>query len=143
MIYNFALDRILSITEIIDIPYHDNPKFDPETYFDDMVGVTHLGKPIKITFWASREQAGYIDTKPIHSSQRVVRDKSDDGSMVFSVIVEPNWEFFSLMLGFGAGVRILTPNAVVHEMKRKMNNAIELYSIPINEYGLDAIDNET
>ncbi len=134
MLYNFALDRIESIQEMADIPYRDNPEFDPETYFDDMVGVTHWSKPVKIIFWASREQAGYIATKPVHSSQRVVRDRGEDGSLIFSVIVEPNWEFFSLMLGFGPGVRILSPNAVVREMRKKLNKALEQYSQPAADF---------
>ena len=134
-LYNFALDRIMSIKEVSDTPYRDNPQFDPDTFFDDMIGVTHWGAPVKITFWASKEQAGYIATKPVHSSQQIVRENLEDGSMIFSVVVEPNWEFFSLMLGFGAGVRILSPNAVVREMQRKLKQAIEQYSISAKEYG--------
>ena len=52
---------------------------------------------------------------------------------MFSVKVEPNWEFFSLMLGFGSGVRILSPNAVVREMKRKIKKAAEQYTDPFPE----------
>ena len=98
-----------------------------------MIGVTKWGNPIEITFWASREQALYIATKPIHPSQQIIQDKTEDGSKMFSVKVEPNWEFFSLMLGFGSGVRILSPNAVVREMKRKIKKAAELYVDPLSE----------
>ncbi len=139
-LYNFALDRIESIKEMPRVPYKDHPDFNPETYFDNIIGVTRWGEPVKITFWASKEQAGYIATKPIHSSQRIVCEKEEDGSKVFSVILMPNWEFFSLMMGFGAGVRIIAPNAIVREMKRKLNKAIELYSTPVSEFGLDDID---
>ncbi|MBR6284918.1 MAG: WYL domain-containing protein [Muribaculaceae bacterium] len=128
MIYNFALDRIEKIQAMSNIPYKDNPDFDPDTYFNDIVGVTRFGQSTEVTFWTSKHQAGYIATKPIHPSQRVVREQAEDGSMIFSVVVEPNWEFFSLMLGFGPGVRILSPNAVVREMRRKLNKACELYA---------------
>lgn len=127
MLYNFALDRILSIQTEPDIAYKDNPNFDPDTYFNDLIGVTKWGNATEITFWASREQALYIATKPIHPSQKINQDKTKDGSKVFSVIVEPNWEFFSLMLGFGPGVRILSPNSVVREIKRKIKKAAEQY----------------
>ena len=136
MLYNFALDRIESLHEMSDIPYRENTEFDPATYFEDMVGVTHWGNPVEITFWASREQAGYIATKPVHSSQQVVRGRGEDGSMIFSVTVEPNWEFFSLMLGFGPGVRVLAPNAVVREMKRKLQKALDQYAIHSSTYSL-------
>lgn len=127
MLYNFALDRILSIQTEPDIAYKDNPNFDPDTYFNDLIGVTKWGNATEITFWASREQALYIATKPIHPSQKIIQDKTKDGSKVFSVIVEPNWEFFSLMLGFGPGIRILSPNSVVREIKRKIKKAAEQY----------------
>ena len=131
VLYNFALDRILSIKAETEIPYKDNQDFDPDTYFNDLIGVTKWGNPTEITFWASREQASYISTKPIHPSQKTIKDKTKDGSKVFSVVVEPNWEFFSLILGFGPGVRILTPNSVVREMKRKIKKAAELYEEPL------------
>ena len=133
MLYNFALDRILSIQPEPDVPYKDNPDFDPDTYFDDLIGVTKWGNPTEITFWASREQAFYIATKPIHPSQTIIQDKTKDGSKVFSVRVEPNWEFFSLMLGFGPGVRILSPKSVVREMRRKTKEAALLYDAPFPE----------
>lgn len=139
-LFNFALDRIKSIETEPDVAYRDNPDFNPETYFEHLIGVTHWGDPIKITFWACKEQACYITTKPLHSSQRIVRDKSEDGSMIFSVEIEPNREFFSLMLSFGAGVRILSPNVVVREMKRSMTKALEQYSIPSSEYGFSDIE---
>ena len=133
MLYNFALDRILSIQAETDTPYKSNPDFDPDTYFNDLIGVTKWGNATEITFWASREQALYIATKPIHPSQKIIQDKTKDGSKVFSVIVEPNWEFFSLMLGFGPGVRILSPNSVVREIKRKIKKAAEQYEDKFSE----------
>ena len=44
-----------------------------------------------------------------------------------SIVMTP----FSLILGFGPGVRILTPNSVVREMKRKIKKAAELYEEPL------------
>ena len=112
-----------------DVPYRDNPDFDQEAYFANIIGVTRWSDPIRIKFWASKEQAGYIATKPLHSSQRIVGKNAEDGSMMFTVFVEPNWEFFSLMLGFGPGVRIISPQSVVKEMKRKLKKALEQYNL--------------
>ena len=73
VLFNFALDRIQSIEVETETPYQDNPDFNPETYFKHIIGVTHWSEPIEITFWASREQAGYIATKPVHSSQQIIQ----------------------------------------------------------------------
>lgn len=127
-LFNFALDRMESIEAVPDIPYRDNPDFDPDMYFENIIGVTRWGNPIRIKFWANKEQAKYIATKPIHSSQRIIGTNPEDGSMTFVLFVEPNWEFFSTMLGFGSGVRILSPKPVVKEIKRKLEKALEHYS---------------
>ena len=110
-----------------DVPYRDNPKFNPDEYFDNIIGVTRFGNPTEIIFRATKEQAGYIETKPIHKSQKIIEKNKEDGTITFSVFVEPNWEFISLMLGFGAGVRILSPEYVVEEIKRKLKKAIDAY----------------
>ena len=120
---------------VIILVHYNVAKLHILSEFCYVIGVTRWGNPVKITFWANKQQAGYIATKPIHSPQHIVRDKAEDGSMIFSVVVEPNWEFFSLMLGFGPGVRKLSPNSVVREIKRKMHKAIEQYSAPASEYG--------
>ena len=39
VLFNLALDRIVSI-EPVDIPFRDNPNFDPEHFFDDVIGVS-------------------------------------------------------------------------------------------------------
>ncbi|MBQ3634313.1 MAG: WYL domain-containing protein [Bacteroidales bacterium] len=126
-VYNFALDRIISVKVAPETAYVDNPDFEPETYFRDIIGVTKMGNATDITFWASREQASYIVTKPIHASQEVVREEAEGGGKVFRVRVEPNWEFYSLMLGFGPGVVVLTPSSVVREMKKRVLEAAEEY----------------
>ena len=117
-----------SIEAVPDVPYKDNPDFDPDVYFENIIGVTRWGHPIRIKFWASKEQAKYIATKPIHSSQKIISTNPEDGSMIFMLFVEPNWEFFSTMLGFGPGIYIISPKSVVDEMKRKLAKAIDLYS---------------
>ncbi len=126
-LYNLALDRIKGFEFAEDERYMDNPEFDPNTYFSDIIGVTRSGKAVTIKFWANKEQAAYILTKPIHPSQRVVSVGDNAGGSIFEIRVEPNYEFYAVMLGFGAGVRILSPNSVVREIKRTLHLAAEQY----------------
>lgn len=123
-LYNLALDRIITI-EPIDIPFQENPSFDSETFFNDMIGVSKdiNDKPKEITFWASVEQSKYIKTKPIHTSQKVL-NHNPDGSCVFSINVIENFELYSIFLSYGSSVKILSPKEIARRMKRK---ATELY----------------
>ena len=128
-----AIDRIDSI-KTLHIPFIES-NVDMEDYFGDSVGVTVFpDRPIEeIRLRVDAKRYPYIATKPIHPSQTIIQDKTKDGSKVFSVRVEPNWEFFSLMLGFGPGVRILSPKSVVREMRRKTKEAALLYDAPFPE----------
>ena len=111
-LYNLPLDRIKSV-EPVDVPYRENPDFDSEHFFDDVIGV--------------REQSHYIKTKPIHRSQRVVRENPEDGSCIFQIDVVINFEMYSVFMSYGPGIKIIYPRNVVMYMKDKMKEALKLY----------------
>lgn len=115
---NLALDRIKKITIASEIPYYENEDFQPETYFEDIIGVTkYEGLPkATIRFRADNKQAFYILTKPLHASQ-VLIEKGKDGSMVFEITVIVNPELYTVLMGFGAGIKVLSPEIVVKKMK--------------------------
>ena len=58
VLFNLALDRIVSI-EPADIPFRENPDFDSEHFFDDVIGVSKNMKdsPRKVRFRVTREQS--------------------------------------------------------------------------------------
>lgn len=128
LLYNLALDRIESV-EPVDVPFRDNPQFDPEHFFDDVIGVSkNVGtRPHTVTFWASREQSGYIITKPVHPSQRLLSRNKEDGSCIFQIRVVVNMEMYSVFLSYSYGVRILSPGFVVRSMRTFLYNMVSQY----------------
>lgn len=128
LLYNLPLDRIISI-EPSDEPYRENDAFDSEHFFDDVIGVSkNINTPArKITFWASAEQAKYILTKPIHSSQHIEK-RNEDGSYVFSIRVVLNIELYSVFMSYGPGVKILSPRIAVAYMRDKLRKAADMYA---------------
>lgn len=125
-VINLALDRMEKIDEEVHIPYRDNREFNSEDYFKNIIGVSKVGYVEKIEFQVSKEQVGYISTKPLHRSQ-VIKETRDDGSVVFEMAIEPNVEFYQLMMGLSDSVKILSPQSVVEEMLRRLRKAIGLY----------------
>ena len=127
MLYNLALDRIVSV-EPCDKPFRDNPNFDSEHFFDDVIGVSkNIGnKPHNITFWATPEQSKYIITKPLHPSQCLVRH-NDDGSSVFRIKVVINFELFSVFMSYGPGIKVLSPRNAFDYMRDKLREAAGYY----------------
>lgn len=128
MLKNLALDRIQSLDIAKDTTYRENKNFDPVTFFDDIVGVTKNINQVaeKVTFSVTRKHAPYIITKPIHKSQKLL-ETLKDGSVVLEIEVIPNYELQRVLLGYGDGVCVLSPNSLVRMMKRTLKNTIEGY----------------
>lgn len=128
MLYNLALDRILEIALAPDEAYQENTNFNPATFLDDVIGVTKgiNEHPQEVHFWANKENAPYVLTKPFHKSQHLV-EKEEDGSMVFQIKVVINQELHREILGFGDGIRVLSPPSLVRFIKGKLLAAAKLY----------------
>jgi predicted DNA-binding transcriptional regulator YafY len=126
-IITFALDRIQNITPQDKELFIQHKNFDPHTYFSNIIGVTRnvAEKPTTILFWASSYHAPYIKTKPIHASQKIVEEVK--GGTHFSIEVIPNFELERELFGFGEGIKILSPNNMVRQIKRKIRLMKELY----------------
>ena len=63
-----------------------NTFFDPNTFFDDLVGVTKNTGSVaeKVGFKVAAAEAPYIITKPIHRSQQVM-ERLADGSVILEM----------------------------------------------------------
>lgn len=115
-IVNLALDRILEIHDHKK-KYENNKEIDFEEYFDDIIGVTvaNEGKVERIELKVSNALFPYIQTKPIHGSQKV-KAKGEDYTVVTLDLI-PNYELESLILSYGEGMELVKPAA----LRRKLN----------------------
>lgn len=127
VLHNLALDRILSI-EPVDVPFRAHPDFDPASFFEDVIGVSkNLGdEPVELLVEVKKEQRGYIETKPLHASQTWLEDCADGGAR-YRLRVVVNFELFSVLLSYGAGLRIVAPSWIAHVMQRKLREALAAY----------------
>lgn len=140
-ILNFALDRIDDIEQMSNIKYMESDD-GIEERFDDIVGVTlpQDAQVEKILLWVSESQYPYIETKPLHGSQRIIRGARaerlykdygfDDGHFVeISCII--NTELKQLIASFIDQVVILTPMSLRAEMVDQLNGLLKRYSMRI------------
>ena len=128
VLVNLALDRIHSLEIAKEESYRENTVFDPVTFFDDLVGVTkNTGSRAEVVrFWVDRLNAPYVETKPLHKSQRVV-ERQKDGAIVFEIEVVINQELRREICGFAEGIRVLSPPMLVQQMASKFQQANDLY----------------
>lgn len=125
---NLALDRIHTIEVAEKEKFIENDLFDPQTFFDDLVGVTkNVGmKPEVVRFRVDKQNAPYVQTKPFHKSQRHI-ETGEDGSMVFELEVVINQELQREFFGFVDTIRILSPQSLVDFMEWKYKLAKHKY----------------
>ena len=125
---NFALDRIEGISINGRIMYLDNDVCDFGEYFDDMVGVTKHKDAIldKVQLWICKDQWPYIETKPLHSSQKVL-ERREDGSVVVELEVCQNWELDQLILLHAERIQVLEPASLRERIGNRLRAAAALY----------------
>lgn len=118
-ITNLALDRITTIKISKEI-YIPNTKINFDEYFEDIIGVSRTKNQdlIKITMNASTSVAPYIKTKPLHGSQRKI--KEDRCGYTFSIEVIPNFELEKMILSFGEELTVIKPNEFSHKIKTRL-----------------------
>lgn len=125
---NLALDRIHSVEIAEEERFIENDLFDPQTFFEDLVGVTkNIGMNTEtVCFWVNKENAPYVQTKPFHKSQKII-EEHEDGSKIFEINVVINQELHREFFGYVDTIKILSPKSLVDFMGWKFRLAKERY----------------
>jgi predicted DNA-binding transcriptional regulator YafY len=131
-IQNLALDRIQEVRKSLR-SYERVKEFDPDVLFNDIVGVTlpENGKVTRILMEAFGKQAKYIETKPIHTSQRIQKVKKN--SIVFSYDLIPNFELESKILAYADLVEVLKPLSLRNRIAARLIAASIGYAERLNK----------
>lgn len=125
-VVNLALDRIVAVDYDFSTPYEEHD-FDADAFYKDVVGVTvSRVRPSVVKLWIDKHNAPYVLTKPIHHSQRLVKEY-EDGSIEITFLVKPNFELERLLLGFGESMEVLKPEKLRNRIAEKLRNAAEKY----------------
>lgn len=127
-IINLALDRIISLDfdfskDFITI------NFDPETYYKNIIGVTvNTGvQPRVIQLWIDGKNAPYVITKPLHTSQRLLKT-NNDGSIIINLFLIENYELERLLLGFGDSLEVIKPERLRNRIKAILERSVKQYN---------------
>lgn len=125
--FNLALDRIQELDQAPEYAYRPNTNIDLKTYYKDVIGVTVQTRqqPKKVVVWVDASTAPYIETKPLHPSQTVVQ-RTPTG-IIIELILQLNFELEKELLGFGATVKVLSPQKLRGRMYQHMKDAVAKY----------------
>jgi predicted DNA-binding transcriptional regulator YafY len=119
-IRTYALDRVIELTV-------SEQKFIPcvvdfENYFKHSFGVTVNDdeNPVTVVLSFTPQQGKYIQAVSIHPTQEVLIDNSEEYRI--SVKVQPSYEFYEKILGYGEHVKVISPQKVVNHIKDRLHN---------------------
>jgi len=106
---NSPLDRIVSFKQT-NLLYIEKEKQQLINWFENIIGVTKQAdsKPEIIRINVNKDRVGYIATKPIHHTQKRIKQKKN-GDTVFELKIIINKEFVSTLLSFGKDVVVQKP----------------------------------
>jgi len=125
-IANLALDRIVSVSETDKI-FVVNNTIDFNEYFDDIVGVTFPkdGKVEKVKLFVTDKRWPYIETKPLHGSQK--KPQPALGGVTIEITVIINNELVQRILSFGQDIKILSPAHLQDKVKSIVTESLNNY----------------
>jgi predicted DNA-binding transcriptional regulator YafY len=118
----FALDRIKdleALTLAATGPYSQDYY---RALLDPVIGVTLNAdqKPVEVVLKASAKQIRYLESVPLHSTQRIAGEE-------VRLTIRPNVEFYQAIISLGKEIEVVSPKAVRNEVVRQLREALNLY----------------
>lgn len=125
-IATFALDRVTSVT-MSNSKYILDHSFDATTYFENSIGITVVNgfKPIKVVLSFTSIQGAYIKARPIHSSQRILKESNSILTIELNVII--THELINKILSYGKEVQVISPQSLKQTIKENLQAALGGY----------------
>jgi predicted DNA-binding transcriptional regulator YafY len=121
----FALDRIKDVV-LSDQKFVVDASFDSKSFFEYALGITVTNdKPQEIVLEFQPNLAPYVQSQPIHHSQKIIEETEMYSRVSIKVII--TIELITTILGFGDGVKVVSPSALKEQVKRTLNSCISQY----------------
>ena len=96
-------------------------------YFDDVVGVTvKRDAPIeKLLIKLSKEIWPYIESKPLHGSQKI--KSRTETEVLIELVVQINHELISLLFSYMDAIEVIEPDSLRERFKRLTETVYKKY----------------
>lgn len=119
----FALDRIVSFKVAKRVTYFEVELDWEEEYFADIIGVTNYEheSPVEIKLRFLNGRGNYVETKPLHPSQKPV-SWIDSQTADVSLYVKINNELVAMLLSYGNDLVVIEPEELTNRLKINRSN---------------------
>ena len=122
----YGLDRIEKLT-ITDERFCLPKDFSAAEYFSSYYGVVtgYDLKPEQIVIRAYRDHIPYLQSLPLHHSQRLLEDNGEYAD--FELSLAPTYDFVMRLLHVGAMIEVISPTSLRKTMKGWISDMYNLY----------------
>ncbi|WP_177762280.1 helix-turn-helix transcriptional regulator [Flavobacterium sp. I3-2] len=126
IVKSFSLDRISKL-DVLKDAFFTKINFDVEKEYQHVFGILKSDLEIeKIQILCSESQYRYLETLPLHQSQKLIRQENQN--FIISLELIPTYDFIMEILAMGKEVKVLEPKDLVIEIKAKLLENLEQYS---------------
>ena len=119
----FGIDRISDLKKT-SAPFKEDDQVFPEG-LNSVVGLNYTGEPTRVVLEADTIQAKYLQSLPLHHSQKVV--SSSKKSTQFEYHLIPNYELIQAILKLGDQIKVIEPSELKDEVMDTLTRTIKLY----------------
>ena len=121
----FGLDRISDLA-VGKAGFKLQQKFNLKEHFKNAFGIMNLEEqPDKVVIRATKEQAEYLKSSPLHHSQQI--QKETDKYVYFAYDLFPTYDFIQEILSFGNQVKVTEPKNLMDKIKELLTICIQQY----------------
>ena len=123
----FGFDRIVSYKDS-DVPFRENTRY-LDVYFNSMLGLTlnDDDEPQEVLLWVMNRDYPYLESNPIHESQKLVREEND--GKVISLHICVNYELVMRIFSYNIGVKVLAPKNLLQDMMERVKTLFDYYFV--------------
>ncbi len=124
-IITYALDR-MSALDVTSTKYPSTLSFNAEQFFKHAIGITASnGLPQTVVLKADNVAAKYIESQPLHASQRIVKEGKNKTTFELSVFVSE--ELIRTILSYGGEVEVVEPEMLRDQVVRRIKQMVDNY----------------
>ena len=136
LLLTLPLDRFAGVIEPAARYRFKECAVDLEERFEEIIGITfYKDNPVdEIIFAVKQSAVPYIETKPLHETQRVCLDMKYhmDGYKTFRIDCRYNHELLSMFSSYGEEIIVLTPSHFRKKLITRLEDQIKGYEMTKN-----------
>lgn len=125
-IKSFALDRLTDF-EITKRKFQNSFQFNIKEYYKNCFGIMSANdkKPQEVILSFDPNQGKYIKSLPLHESQHVLIDNSDELRIKVNIFI--THDFFMEILSHGEYVKVIKPESLINDIKNSYKKSLGKY----------------